>query len=56
VKVKPRYYEKIGGQLAYKKVFHNAEKEFLKIMEKYNIPYEKIGECLYIIYGYKRCF
>ncbi|MDD7184904.1 MAG: DUF6678 family protein [Ruminococcus sp.] len=56
VKVKPRYYEKIGGKLAYKKLFHDAESEFLEIMKKYSIPYEKIGECLYIIYGYKRCF
>lgn len=54
VKIKPQYYEKIGGHLAYKKVFHNAEKEFLEIMHKYSIPYEKTGECLYTIYGYKR--
>jgi len=56
VKIKPEYYEKVGGLLAYKKIFHNAEREFLEIMKKYNIPYEKIGKCLYIIYGYKRCF
>lgn len=56
VKVKPRYYEKIGGQLAYRKVFHDAEKEFLEILHKYNIPYEKTGDCLYTIYGYKRLY
>ena len=56
LKVKPEYYEREGGQLVCKKIFHNAEKEFLEIMKKYSIPYEKIGECLYIIYGYKRCF
>ncbi len=54
VKVKPRYYEKSGGILAYKKILHDAETEFVEIMKKYNIPYEKTRNCIYTIYGYKR--
>ena len=52
IAVKPYYYEKQGGILAYKKILHSAEKEFISILQKYNIPYE-IEDDNYIIYGYK---
>lgn len=52
IAVKPYYYEKQGGILAYKKILHNAEKEFILILQKYSIPYE-IEEDNFIIYGYK---
>ena len=53
VKVRPRYYELKGGRLCSKKVIHDAEKEFITILNKYHINYEKDNET-YIIYGYKR--
>ena len=53
VKVRPRYYEVQGGRLVSKKIIHDAEKEFLEILNKYHINYEKAND-LYVIYGYKR--
>lgn len=53
IKVRPRYYEETGGRLVSKKVLHDAEKEFVDILNKYNIPYEhNNGE--YVIRGYRR--
>lgn len=52
VKVRPRYYEYIGGRLAGKKIMHDAESEFIEILNKYTIPYEAANGT-YIIYGYK---
>lgn len=54
VKIYPRYWEKVGGQLIYKKILHDCEKELIQILEKYNIPFEydnKNG--IYAVYGYK---
>lgn len=53
IKVRPRYYEVQGGRLAFKKITHDAEKEFVEILNKYYINYEKTND-LYVIYGYKR--
>lgn len=53
IKVRPRYYELQGGRLASKKIMHDAEKEFVEILNKYYINYEKSND-LYVIYGYKR--
>ena len=52
VKVRPRYYEYDGGRWAGKKTMHDAEPEFVEIMNKYSIPYE-VENGTYIIYGYK---
>ncbi|MGN1412149.1 MAG: DUF6678 family protein [Oscillospiraceae bacterium] len=54
VKIYPRYWEKVGGQLIYKKILHDCEKELIQVLEKYHIPFEydnKNG--IYTIYGYK---
>ncbi|NFR85934.1 MULTISPECIES: DUF6678 family protein [unclassified Clostridium] len=53
IKVRPRYYETKGGRLCPKKVIHDAEKEFLIALNKYNINYKKDND-IYVIYGYKR--
>lgn len=53
VKVRPRYYEEVGGRLVSKKIIHDAEKEFIDILKKYNIPYE-YENGVYTIFGYKR--
>lgn len=50
--VKTRYYDTIGGRLVYHKVWHDATEVFLEIMKKYHIPYEKLEEDTFIIYGY----
>jgi len=56
VKVKPGFYEHRhrGMLIEDEKIYHDAEQEFLKLMDKYSIPYEydKTSE-LYTIYGYK---
>ena len=52
VKVWPRYYDYVGGRLAGKKIYHEADKEFVDILSKYDIPYEE-KDGMYIIYGYK---
>lgn len=52
IKVRPCYYENMGGRLVQKRIFHNAEEEFLAILKKYHIPYET-NEGLYMIYGYR---
>lgn len=52
LKIHPKYYERIGGQLYYKIVEHSCESELIEILKKYNIPYEYKNE-VYTIYGYK---
>ena len=53
IKVRPRYYEETGGRLVSKKVLHDAEKEFVDILDKYHIPYEH-NNGQYVIRGYIR--
>lgn len=53
IKILPRYWERVGGQLYYRLVEHSCEKEFLKVLHKYSIPYE-YRDGIYTIYGYKR--
>lgn len=50
--VRPKFFSLEGGQLVKKKIWHNAELEFIKILKKYNIPYG-LENRAYIIYGYK---
>ncbi|GLC81496.1 DUF6678 family protein [Lacrimispora brassicae] len=50
--VRPKFFSLEGGQLVKKKIWHDAELEFIKILKKYNIPYE-LENGAYIIYGYK---
>jgi len=52
--VKTRYYDTIGGRLVHNKVWHDATEVFLELMTKYHIPYEKLEEDTFIIYGYRR--
>lgn len=57
VKVKPKFYEyKHRGMLIEaEEIYHDAEQEFLDLMNKYSIPYEYDEENeVYTIYGYKR--
>lgn len=50
--VKTRYYDTIGGSLVYHKVWHDATEVFLEIMKKNHIPYKRLEEDTFIIYGY----
>lgn len=52
VKVRPRYYEEKGGYLVKQRILHDAEPEFIQILNKYSIPYE-VENGTYIIYGYR---
>ena len=52
VKVRPRYYTSGGGILCSKRVYHEADKEFVDILKKYSIPYETENG-VYTIYGYR---
>lgn len=56
VKVKPKFYERKrrGKLIEDAKIYHDAEQEFLDLMNKYSIPYEydEVNEA-YTIYGYK---
>lgn len=50
IKVRPRYLKSRGKLLAPEVI--SAEKEFVAILEKYNIPFEE--NCgVYCIYGYR---
>lgn len=50
--LRPSFFSLEGGMLVKKKVWHNAENEFVEILKKYSIPYETKNGA-YIIYGYK---
>lgn len=52
VKVRPRFFSQEGGRLVKQQIWHDSEKEFLEILNKYNIPYE-LENGVYTIYGYK---
>lgn len=52
VVVRPFYYEEQGGRLVSKHVLHDAVAEFMAILEKYHIPWEKAGD-VYYIRGYR---
>lgn len=56
VKLKPKFAEHIykGRLIDDDIIYHDVEKEFISLMEKYNIPYEyNQSEEVYVIYGYK---
>lgn len=56
VKVKPKFYERRhrGRLIEDEKIYHDLEKEFLGLMDKYSIPYEYDEKTeIYTIYGYK---
>lgn len=52
VKVRPRFFSLEGGRLVTKQVWYDCEEDFVKILEKYSIPYE-LEQGVYTIYGYK---
>ena len=56
VKIQPKFYERQhrGRLIEDEKIYHDAEEEFLTLMNKYSIAYEYDAENeLYTIYGYR---
>lgn len=56
VKLKPKFSEHVhrGRFMSDEIIYHDVEKEFLALMEKYHIPLEYDSrEEVYVIYGYK---
>lgn len=52
VKVRPCFYQLEGGRLVQKKIWYDAKEAFIKVLNKYHIPFEE-QEGVYTIYGYK---